>query len=217
VVKVRFGDKGKSKSKGVMELNRSLSRKMRIIAMVLIAISCFGYGWIFSDCLSEARITKYYSAIRHLESANMKLEHELRQMQEVFKYSQKYGIDVGLAKLIYRVALKEGVKPELFFDLVQVESQFKQFAVSTAGAMGYTQMMYPTAKELEPGLENKAELFIPEMNLRLGARKLKQLLEMWQGNVALALLSYNRGENRVIEVSERGQNPDNGYPRMVMQ
>lgn len=229
MLKLVIGDKKKSTEKGVMGLKknpfgkiatllkRNLSKKMGIMALLLVGGSCFFYGWVMGNCLSEQRTAKYYDAIRYLESANMKLEHKLRRMEELFGYSKRYRIDVGLAELINRVATEEGVKPELFFNLIQVESEFKQFAVSNAGAMGYTQLMWKTAKELDPALENKAELFIPKVNLKLGARKLRKLLDMWQGNVELALLSYNRGENRVIEVAARGQNPDNGYPRMVTQ
>lgn len=217
MIKLRFANRAKAKGKELMELKKSLGKRMVWMALILVGLSCFFYGWLMQNCVQEMRMAKYYEAIRHLESANMKLEHELRQMEGIYDYSKKYKISVTLAEMIRRVAIEEGVEPGLFFNLIQVESQFKQFAVSKAGAMGYAQLMWPTAKELEPGLKNKAELFIPEVNLRLGARKLRQLLEMWQGNVSLALLSYNRGEGRVIELSNRGENPDNGYPRMVTQ
>ena len=225
MLRLLIGNKNKPKRKGLINLHRrllgilskSLSKKMALTALVLVGLSCFAFGVLLESTLQENRIAKYYITIRYLENANMKLERELRMMEEIFEYSEKYRIDAGLAELIYRVALEEKVEPELFFNLIEVESQFKQFAVSQAGALGYTQLMFKTAKALYPELKNKAELFIPELNLRLGARELKRLLTMWQGNIELALLCYNRGVTRVVQVSDQGGNPDNGYPSRVTQ
>lgn len=94
----------------------------------------------------------------------------------------------GLAK---RVAQEEGVNESLFLGLVYQESRFNPCATSPVGAMGLTQLMPATAKELGVNPHNI------EDNLRGGARYLKQQMDRYNGNVSLALAAYNAGAGNV--------------------
>jgi soluble lytic murein transglycosylase-like protein len=108
------------------------------------------------------------------------------------------------------------VDPELAFRLVRLESEFNPKAVSKVGALGLTQLMPSTAKLYDKTV-TREKLFVPEVNLRVGFKYLRTLLDMYKGNVRLALLAYNRGEDAVWRDVRAGINPGNGYDLSVMQ
>ena len=94
--------------------------------------------------------------------------------------------------LITSAAEAHGVNPILVQALVQVESNYKPHARSPKGAMGLMQIMPATAREYKV-----RNAYDPKSNIDAGIRKLKSLLEMWQGDVALALAAYNAGTGAV--------------------
>jgi len=85
------------------------------------------------------------------------------------------------------------VSPDLVRAVVQVESAFDHRAVSSKGAQGLMQLMPATARRL-----GVANAFDPRQNLFGGARYLRQLLDMFDGNLDYALAAYNAGENAVL-------------------
>ena len=140
---------------------------------------------------------------------------EAERLQVVQAYSSEYRIPADRAMLIYDIALAERLNPELAFNLVRVESGFKRRAVSSAGAIGYTQVRPSTAKWLDPTVEAK-DLFNAEINLHLGFRYLKYLLDEYNQDTRLALLAYNRGPGRVGDLMALGIDPANGYAKAVL-
>ena len=62
----------------------------------------------------------------------------------------------------------------------------------------------------------REQLFNGETNLRVGFRYLRSLLDQYKGNVHLALLAYNRGEDAVWRDVKAGVDPGNGYDHYVM-
>ncbi len=147
-----------------------------------------------------------------LDLANL----QLQRLNAVFGFSSRYKISADLAASIYDVSSAEGIEPELAFRLVKVESEFNERATSPAGAIGLTQIMPATAQFFMPGVTHAA-LYDRETNLRVGLRYLRQLVRDNHGDLALALLIYNRGEVAVGQSIERGENPSNGYERLVTQ
>ncbi|HKP73940.1 MAG TPA: transglycosylase SLT domain-containing protein, partial [Longimicrobiaceae bacterium] len=113
-----------------------------------------------------------------------------------------------------RAARAEGVRTDLAFRLVRVESAFDPRAVSNVGAIGLTQMMLPTAAELQPGI-TRARLFERDTNLRLGFRYFRRLLRAYDGDERMALHAYNRGIGTVARIRARGGDPANGYADKV--
>jgi hypothetical protein len=86
-----------------------------------------------------------------------------------------------------------GVSTELVRAVIQVESEFDPLARSSKGAQGLMQLMPDTARRL--GVSNP---FDPRQNIFGGVRYLRQLLDMFQGDVALTAAAYNAGENAVV-------------------
>ena len=154
-----------------------------------------------------------------LESAKGELtvaKARYERAEKIMQYSTKYGITAGLAGSVFDASLREGIDPELAFRLVRLESEFNPHAVSKVGALGLTQLMPSTAKMLDKKVVSREQLFNPQTNLRVGFRYLRSLLDMFKGDVNLALLAYNRGEDAVWRDVRAGVDPGNGYDRWVM-
>jgi soluble lytic murein transglycosylase-like protein len=155
-----------------------------------------------------------------LESAKGELNvarARYERAEKIIQYSTQYGIAAGLAGHVFDASMREGIDPELAFRLVRLESEFNPHAISKVGAIGLTQLMPSTAKMLDKKVVTREQLFNPQTNLRVGFRYLRSLLDMYKGNVNLALLAYNRGEDAVWRDVRAGVDPGNGYDRWVMR
>lgn len=141
-------------------------------------------------------------------------KRELVRWQRVYRYAEKFDIHHDLARTIHDAAVAEGIEPELGFRLVQVESEFNPRATSRVGAVGLTQLMPGTARHFVPGVTRK-QLYDPELNLRVGFRYLRGLIDEYR-SVRLALLVYNRGPVAVQNALAAGEDPANGYERAVL-
>jgi len=141
---------------------------------------------------------------------------QLERANTILENSTKYQIPADLAAAIYDIALSEGIDPSLGFQLVKIESQFNRKAKSNMQAYGYTQLQLATARFYQPNIKEK-DLYDRDTNLRLGFRFLKTLIDKYHGNLELALLAYNRGPDRVDYLLRNGDDPDNGYARLVLR
>lgn len=87
------------------------------------------------------------------------------------------------------------IDPYFIAALIRQESGFNEYARSTAGALGLMQLMPQTARRMER--VNRRDLLNPSVNVRLGVRYLRSLLDRFNGDAELALASYNAGPNKV--------------------
>jgi soluble lytic murein transglycosylase-like protein len=124
------------------------------------------------------------------------------------------GTGHSLSSSIVDVASAEGIDPELGFRLVKLESDFNVHATSPVGAVGLTQVMPSTAQFYVKGITREA-LYDPNTNLRVGFRYLRGLVKEYKGDVKLALVVYNRGPVAVEKARAEGDNPSNGYDRIL--
>ncbi|MFQ5888966.1 MAG: transglycosylase SLT domain-containing protein [Gemmatimonadota bacterium] len=104
-------------------------------------------------------------------------------------------------RAIEAVSARERLDPALVSGLVHRESIFDSRAVSTAGAVGLMQLIPRTARALagQVGLSEFSldQLVVPEVNMTLGSRYLRDLLDRF-GSLAAALASYNAGPHRLV-------------------
>jgi len=91
-------------------------------------------------------------------------------------------------RAVHYEATRAGLDPQLVLGLIQVESGFKKYAVSSAGARGYMQVMPFWVKLIGGRSDN---LFHLRMNLRYGCTILKHYLEIEKGDLFRALGRYN--------------------------
>lgn len=95
---------------------------------------------------------------------------------------------VELLKNVHYEASRVGVEPGMVLALIEVESNFKPYAISRVGARGLMQVMPFWLKEIgRPG----DSLFNVRTNLRYGCTILKYYLDKEKGNLTRALGRYN--------------------------
>ena len=91
-------------------------------------------------------------------------------------------------KTVHYEATRAGLDPQLVLGLIEVESGFRKYAVSKAGARGYMQVMPFWTKEIGSSQHN---LFHLRTNLRYGCTILRHYLDMENGSLYRALGRYN--------------------------
>ncbi len=89
---------------------------------------------------------------------------------------------------------RAGLEPSLVLGVVQVESGFRKYAISSAGARGYMQVMPFWARLIGDG--DSTRLFHMQTNLRFGCVILRHYLNLERGDLFLALGRYNGSRGR---------------------
>ena len=91
-------------------------------------------------------------------------------------------------KTVHYEATRAGLDPQMVLGLIQVESGFKKYSVSSAGARGYMQVMPFWVRLIGSKDQN---LFHMRTNLRFGCTILRHYLDMENGDLYRALGRYN--------------------------
>ena len=93
-----------------------------------------------------------------------------------------------ILKTVHYEAQRANLDPELVLAVIDVESRYDRFAISSAGAQGLMQIMPFWLDEIGHPEDN---LFTISTNIRLGCTILKYYLDMERGNLVRALARYN--------------------------
>lgn len=101
--------------------------------------------------------------------------------------------DTAVDSFIVESGKRNSVDPLLLYSIMHQESSFKSRAMSYKGARGLMQLMPPTAARF--GVTN---IWDPRQNIEGGARYMRFLLDIFAGDVQLALAGYNAGEGAVL-------------------
>lgn len=93
-----------------------------------------------------------------------------------------------LLRAIYHAAREANLQPELVLAVIEVESRFDRFAISSAGAQGLMQVMPFWKQEIGRASDNLLEV---RTNLRYGCHILHYYMKRERGNLVAALARYN--------------------------
>lgn len=188
-------------------------------AMLRIFLTLMIAGVALSSAGVRADVYKYVDAKGNtyftdapLRSGKYKLEWKRESRKLINENRQRLASAVGraesskslqarrarLERVIEANARRYGLLPELLHAVIRTESAYKQSAVSSAGAQGLMQLMPGTASRY-----GVSDSFNPVENVRGGAAYLRDLLDMFDQDLRLALAGYNAGENAVIKYGRR--------------
>lgn len=190
--------------------------------VVLSGLALTGLGALASNLAAPAEevaaeplTVDTTSQLAQMEGELLTTRSELDRAHRIMEFSGRYSIPADLASRIYDHAVSEGIPPALGFQLVKIESDFKNSATSYAAAIGLTQLRLPTARSYDPTLE-PSDLMNPDVSLSIGFRYLKDLLKQFDNDLALALEAYNKGPTLVAARMENGEEVRGRYSRSVM-
>ncbi len=113
--------------------------------------------------------------------------------------------------IIQQAANEYNLEVNLIKAVIQVESSFKRYAVSDAGARGLMQLMPDTAAGL--GVRDS---FDPRQNIMGGAAYLRRQLDEF-GDIRLALAAYNTGPNRIKDLDISDADDTKEYRRITQR
>ena len=103
---------------------------------------------------------------------------------------------IDFLQTVWYESRRAGLDTTMVMGLIQVESGFRKFAISSVGARGYMQIMPFWARLIgdgEPGL-----LFHMQTNLRFGCVILRHYLDRERGNAFMALGRYNGSRGKAV-------------------
>ena len=190
---LRSEDRGLSKllSRG---LRSALNPRSSILLVALFATDAYAGAQIYTplsasvraglqqnisdEAAPQAGFATQYAKDSWLNDMSRRLEKRLPD--------KKYRMD--FLSTVHYEATRAGLDPQLVLGLIEVESGFKKYAVSQAGARGYMQVMPFWVKEI--GTDGQ-DLFHLRTNLRYGCTILRYYIDMERGNLYRALGRYN--------------------------
>ena len=94
-----------------------------------------------------------------------------------------------ILRTVHHEATRTDIAPELVLAVIEVESNFDRYAISSSSALGLMQVMPFWVEEL--GGDDKSDLFDVQYNILLGTRILKYYLDLENGELIRALGRYN--------------------------
>ena len=145
-----------------------------------------------SNAITDARPPK-----PKFDDINQRLQylHWLGAMSERLKRKMPdHRTRLDFLATVWYESKRAGLEPALVLGLIQVESAFRKYAISTAKAHGYMQVMPFWTRIVGDG--DRRKLFHMQTNLRYGCNILRLYLDMERGNEFLALGRYNGSRGR---------------------
>ncbi len=175
-------------------LSSILVRLSAILCAVLFATNAFAGAQIDTPLSASVRAVLQHSVS---DQAAPKLAFSTQSEADVWLNEMSHRLEKRLPDRKYRTdflytvhyeATRAGLDPQLVLGLIEVESGFKKYAVSSVGARGYMQVMPFWINEIGTKEQN---LFHLRTNLRYGCTILRHYLDRENGDLFRALGRYN--------------------------
>jgi soluble lytic murein transglycosylase-like protein len=181
---------------------------------VLLRLSCLGLPLSFSESaragsqIEEPLADAVRSALSSAIAQGAPPEPEFRDTASRMIYLRWLGtmaerlhkklpdrtLRVNFLRTLWYETHRAGLEPSLVLGLVQVESNFRKYAISSVGARGYMQVMPFWVRSIGDG--NVSHLFHMQTNLRFGCVILRHYLDREKGDLFMALGRYNGSRGR---------------------
>lgn len=164
------------------------------LALLLLSAKAFADG--SPDSVDPSLREALVEAINSADSFHNRYAAEVWLMDMSRRLERKLPDPHYRMELLQRVhyeANRAGLQPELVLAVIEVESNFNRWAISTAGARGLMQIMPFWLDEIGRPDDN---LFHMETNLRFGCTILRHYLDRSKGNLTEALARYNGSYGR---------------------
>jgi soluble lytic murein transglycosylase-like protein len=174
------------------------------IARILLAagLACSGVAWAGNqkeEALADSVRLALSNAIKDArppqpvfrdEGARLRYQVWLAAMSDRLKRKLPNDqVRLEFLEAAWYESSRAGLDPGLVLGLIQVESAYRKYAVSMAGARGYMQVMPFWTGVI--GDNDRSKLFHMQTNLRYGCAILRMYIDMEGGNLYLALGRYN--------------------------
>lgn len=117
-----------------------------------------------------------------------------RAGQKLQRYKSEAHVRTEFLEAAWYESRRAGLETALVLGLIQVESAFRKYAISSAGARGYMQVMPFWSRLIGDG--DVSRLFHMQTNLRFGCTILRHYLDIERGDLFLALGRYNGSRGR---------------------
>lgn len=162
-----------------------------IVLTLLLVLAASSNAYTMND--------EEHAALRDFLQKTLQEEHSFtdRFEAEVWLLTQSTALSrfikdkeerLSLLKAVHREATLAQLNPDIVLAVIQVESAFEPYAISSVGAQGLMQVMPFWRKEIGRDDDNLTHVLT---NLRYGCRILQHYLQREKGNLMMALARYN--------------------------
>jgi soluble lytic murein transglycosylase-like protein len=175
---------------------RAIKRRNHLLRSGAVALLCFGLLTIShaapSNGVDEALKARLQNAIADTSSFDDQFDATVWLTDMALRLERRVEDPderLEILQYVHQEAQRVNLEPELVLAVIDIESAFDRFAVSSAGARGLMQVMPFWLDELEepPG----TNLFDIDTNLRMGCTILRYYLDMEDDDLTRALARYN--------------------------
>jgi soluble lytic murein transglycosylase-like protein len=176
----------------VPRLSRESLLTIALLSLSLAASAARAQGPRSPDEVDPALRVTLLAAVAEAGSFEDRFDAEVwltDMSQRLAKQVPRHPERLKILKIVHQQATRAGVEPELVLAVIDVESNFDRYAISSASALGLMQVMPFWIDEL--GYTDKNQLFDIEMNVLIGCRILKYYLDMEKGDLIRGLARYN--------------------------
>lgn len=169
-------------------------RKTFCCLLLMTCVNVQGAQQAYEEMKEDTKqtLSKFVSDVAPDVSSFSSIEEEqywLKKQSDILeRFIPNHFERVQLLKSVHYESTRSSLEPELVLGLIEVESRFKKYAVSSVNALGLMQVMPFWVDVI--GI-NGHNLFHSRTNLRYGTVILKHYLDIEKGNMARALGRYN--------------------------